>query len=30
MEKGRLQVALEGVRSFQGVMQRRYQLGQIV
>lgn len=30
MEKGRLQVALDGVRSFQGVMQRRYQLGQIV
>ncbi|ALC17366.1 signal transduction protein [Desulfuromonas soudanensis] len=30
MEKGRLQVALEGVRSFQGVMERRYPLGQMV
>lgn len=30
MEKGRLRVALEGVRTFQELLQQRFQLGQIV
>ena len=30
MEQGRLRVALEGVRSFQELLQRRYRLGQII
>ncbi|CAH2030916.1 putative nucleotidyltransferase substrate binding domain-containing protein [Trichlorobacter ammonificans] len=30
MEKGRLRTALEGVRSFQGLLQRRFRLGQIL
>lgn len=30
MEKGRLKSALEGVRSFQGLMQLRFRLGQMI
>lgn len=30
MEQGRLRAALEGVRSFQGFMQRRFRLGQLI
>lgn len=30
MELGRLRAALEGVRSFQGLLQRRYRLGQML
>jgi hypothetical protein len=30
MEQGRLRVALEGVRSFQGLLQRRFRLGQMI
>lgn len=30
MEQGRLRCALEGVRSFQELLQRRYQLGQLL
>lgn len=30
MEQGRLRVALEGVRSFQGFLQRRFRLGQMI
>ena len=30
MERGRLHAALEGVRSFQNMLQRNYQLGQIL
>lgn len=30
MEQGRLKSALEGVRSFQGLMQRRFRLGQVI
>ena len=30
MEQGRLRVALEGVRSFQGLLERRFRLGQLL
>jgi CBS domain-containing protein len=30
MERGRLRTALEGVRSFQGMLQRKFRLGQMI